>query len=294
MASYDRRILVPYLQDVCSTELLCARLEKEVNQCTRDVGTQRSEANQKIVDPPVPQEEEFLVTDLESDRTAAIIYGIIAFVGLLIGWNFLGIGLMLFGGFFVVIFIWNIVGNYQDRHARYLKAIENHKKQVEINQRLRSQIPQRQLSLRNSQQQLSTAQTRLRDAQRLRNEVYSVNVIPAKYRNIYAAYYLYDYFSTSRETDLDKIIQTLLLDEIKQRLDKIIIQNEQIVLNQRYQIALQEQQNRITAENHRDELRQIARLEKNQERQMDYQNMIARNQQVTNFILAADYMRKYR
>lgn len=294
MASYDRRILVPYLQDVCSTELLCSRLEKEANQLSRDVGTQRNAATQKIIDPPVPQEEDFSVADLDSDRTAAIIYGIVTFVGLLIGWNFIGIGLMLFGGFFVVIFIWSIIGSYQDRHARYLKALENHKRQIEINQRLRSQIPQRQLSLRNSQQMLSTAQARLREAQRLRSEVYSVNIIPAKYRNIYAAYYLYDYFSTSRETDLDKIIQTLLLDEIKQRLDRIIVQNEQIVLNQRYQIALQEQQNRLSAENHREELRQIARLERNQELQMDYQNMIARNQQVTNFILAADYIRKYR
>lgn len=29
MASYDRRILVPYLRDVYSSELLCAHIEKK-------------------------------------------------------------------------------------------------------------------------------------------------------------------------------------------------------------------------------------------------------------------------
>lgn len=58
------------------------------------------------------------------------------------------------------------------------------------------------------------------------------------------------------------------------------------------QMAMQEQSNRMIAENHRNEMKRLASMERNQEIQMDYQNMIARNQEVMNFFLAADYLRK--
>ncbi|MBR2047546.1 MAG: hypothetical protein IJ960_03020 [Oscillospiraceae bacterium] len=75
-------------------------------------------------------------------------------------------------------------------------------------------------------------------------------------------------------------------------MDELIRQNQEIILNQRMQMAMQERQNRDIAENHRQEMKRLASMERNQELQMDYQNMIARNQEVTNFFLAADYLRK--
>ena len=91
---------------------------------------------------------------------------------------------------------------------------------------------------------------------------------------------------------MEKTIQTMLLDEIIQRLDKLIVQNQEIILNQRMQMAMQEQSDRMIAENHRREMKRLASMERNQELQMDYQQMIARNQEVTNFFLAAEYLRK--
>lgn len=134
----------------------------------------------------------------------------------------------------------------------------------------------------------------MKEAEKLRSDTYSVNIIPSRYRTIHAAYYLYDYFESGRETDLDKIIQTMLLDEIIPRMDKLIMQNQEILLNQRRQLALQEQQNRAIAKNHREQMRRIARMERNQELQLDYQRMIERNQEVTNFFLAADYLERHR
>ena len=122
---------------------------------------------------------------------------------------------------------------------------------------------------------------------------YGVNIIPNKYRDIYVAYYLYDYFSSSRETDLDKILQTMLLDQIVERLDRIIDQQEEIILNQRMAMALQEKQSEQLQQNHRAQLQAIARVEQNQQLQNDYLAMIDTNTRITNFFVTADYINKY-
>ncbi|WP_455501165.1 hypothetical protein [Gemmiger sp.] len=122
---------------------------------------------------------------------------------------------------------------------------------------------------------------------------YGVNIIPNKYRDIYVAYYLYDYFSSSRETDLDKVLQTMLLDQIVERLDRIIDQQEEIILNQRMELALQEKQSAQLQENHRAQLQAIARVEQNQQLQSDYLAMIDTNTRITNFFVTADYINKY-
>lgn len=175
---------------------------------------------------------------------------------------------------------------------RYNEAVECHKKECAKQRANRESKPRWRENAQQWKNQENDLIRKLREAKALRNRVYSVNIIPARYRNIHAAYYLYDFFSTCRETDLEKTIQTMLLDEIIQKMDELIRQNQEIILNQRMQMAMQERQNRDIAENHRQEMKRLASMERNQELQMDYQNMIARNQEVTNFFLAADYLRK--
>lgn len=289
MAKYDRRILIPYLNDVYSAELICYGLNEEVEQLNNEMTSHRNAIDRIIVDPPAPRERDFPTKDTGDDW----LYAIGGCVGSLLGFCSGLIVVGIVAGLCAIICFCSIAGAHSDSEDRFNAACRAYDKEIKENQRLRDQKEQHKASLEECQRRMIEAQVNLRDAQRMCANVYSVNIIPSQYRNIYAAYYLYDYFSTSRETDLDKVIQTFLLDEIKQKLDKIIVQNEQIILNQRYQIALQEQENRALAEHHREELRQIARLAENQELQLDYQNMIAKNQEVTNFILAADYMKKY-
>ena len=294
MAIYDRRLLVPYLQDVCSSELLCARLEKEISQCSRDIASLENTLRHKIVDPCYPIEEDYKSKDLIPCILWTIAFLVVTYIGYLIGANILGIPIMIGGGLYAVIFGTEAVDQIQRSKKKREEVFQNYYRILEINKQERAKVPQFQNALCERQREYATLVERYDEAENLRDTVYSVNIIPSKYRDKYAVYYLYDYFRTSRENDLDKIIQTLLLDEIKQKLDKIISQNEEIALAQRYQIALQEGQNKAIAENHREQLQQIARLESNQELQLDYQRMIATNQEVTNFFLASDYIEKYR
>ncbi len=294
MASYDRRLLVPYLQDVCSSELLCSHIEKEIGQCNRDIASLENTLQQRIIDPCSPEKEDFKSEHMGPCIFWMIVFIAVTIIGCLIGANILGIPIMLGGGIFALSFGIVAWDENQQSKNKLEAALQNYYRILEVNKQNRAKIPQFQNNLYQRRQDLTKLMERYSDAEILRDNIYSVNIIPSKYRDKFAAYYLYDYFRTSRENDLDKIIQTLLLDEIKQKLDKIIAQNEEIALVQRYQVALQESQNKAIAENHREQLQQIAQLESNQELQLDYQRMIAANQEVTNFFLAADYIEKYR
>lgn len=249
--------------------------------------------SRKITDPREPDYSNY---ESEEDLSGDLVMlGIVLFFAAagfwLMQWSFL-LGLVPLGVAGIIVF--GIVhGDRQEKklvEEKYETAIACWKDTLEKNERARKELPKFRMALQCEQKNNLILQSRLQEVQTLRQSLYDVNIIPKQHRNIYAACYLYDYFSTCRENDLEKIIQTMLLDEIKKKLDKIIAQNEKIILNQRIQLALQEQSNQIAAEHHRMELDAIVRLEQNQELQLDYQNMIVQNQVVTNFLLAADYL----
>ena len=293
MAQYDRRILIPYLQDVCSMELLCAKITREINESTNRIRQYHSVINRKIIDPEVPKYSDFEPSE-DIGGTLSVIAWIVAFFlgglwltqwSIILGLIPVGLGVTL-----CLYFMYADKKEKKEIESKYQRKLQYWEETVVENEKARKEVPKYYTALQQEQKKNKVLQSRLYDAQALRKNLYDVNIIPKQYRNIYAAYYLYDYFSTCRENDLDKIIQTMLLDEIKKKLDKIIVQNEKIILNQRIQQALQEQNNQIAAEHHRMELDAIVRLEQNQELQLDYQNMIVQNQVVTNFLLAADYL----
>lgn len=297
MANYDRQVLVPYLRDVCCAEMLCRKLEQDIEHFRNEANKFANWANGKYKDPPKPNRNDYPTGD-ESGTGGATVGGVICLIGFLLCTTrilmILGIPAILYG----LLMIW--VGLSQDKDAskcgdaRYNEAIRVYEQKVEQNRRNRMCIPEWKATSERWEKQQHQAERELDKARVMRNNLYSVNIIPSRYRTIHTAYYLYDYFESGRETDLDKIIQTMLLDEIIKRMDKLIVQNQEILLNQRRQIALQERQNQAIADNHREEMLRIARMECNQERQLDYQHMIERNQEVTNFFLAADYIERHR
>lgn len=74
----------------------------------------------------------------------------------------------------------------------------------------------------------------------LLDTAYAINIIPAKYRNIYAAYFLYEYISTSTVT-LSEALYHCDLDEISKKLDTIIEQQQEIIMELARSNALNEQ-----------------------------------------------------
>lgn len=288
MACYDRRILVPYLRDVCSVELLFSYLQNRVEKCEHDIKkfNHLISWTQFLEDPKPPR----------AAKRKGFSFPIAFCLGIVL-WRFststalrfIGKWLIIIGGFVqLASMYYTIVGNHK-RQNEYVEALKHYDIVCQNNKTERNKIPQYQATLQKEQAELRGLSEQLHECQKLRSDVYDVSIIPSKYRDIRAAYYLYDYFGSSGENDLDEVIQSLHLDEISQKLDEMVAQNEENLLTQRYQLAMQELQNQSAAEQHRAELQQLAEREQNQELQRDYQSMIAINQKVTDFFSAVDY-----
>ena len=85
------------------------------------------------------------------------------------------------------------------------------------------------------------------------NRVYDVNIIPFQYRDVYAIVYLFNYFRGSREDDLSLALNTFVSEQIKDRLDQIIENQEEEIMNQ-YSIIGNQYKSMQQRERHHNEL----------------------------------------
>lgn len=97
---------------------------------------------------------------------------------------------------------------------------------------------QKQLPL--YKEKIQNIEKELEDADRILKDLYSLNIIPAKYRNIGCAYFIYDFFSTSN-TPLDTVFLHLDLNQIQSQLNQIINNQQDIILQQAIIISQNEE-----------------------------------------------------
>lgn len=303
MANYRREILIPYLLDVYSTELLYDRLGNEVARANADEQRAIRWANMQLHEPiqQIAEESSASTSDALLYLSAVISLGI----GLVGGIRSLystsilsGILELFMSGLFLMYGIPGTVAIFVDlmgRRDSYENAKWRNQKRYEDEmqeyQRLLKERENARQYLTRIQPVYAKLRARYDEAAELRDEVYDVNIIPSRYRNKYAAYYLYDYFTTSQETDLDRVIQTFLLDEIRARLDQIIVQQQEIILNQREFLAQKAESNQLAADRYRENMQHIARLEANQEMQEKYLEMIEENSRTSAYFATATYIR---
>lgn len=320
MPHYNREILVPYLKDVCSAELLCRKLEQQKNVSESKLRDANYYLGNKPQVPAMPVRKNY-TKNVVSARINVV--GSILFLAFFVFlaciafeasdkfhyyFDFGLWGSLLFEGIMLLVMIGagllslcvlnylfeeaigdritarkrdkeeykSDVGRYETAKARYDKWCANLSYYQNIAQRERTN--------------LNACNTHLAEAQQLRMQLYNVNVIPSKYRNAYAAYYLYDYFNTSREDDLTQVLQTMLLEEIIKRLDKVIEQQENIIIGQQRTMAMMEQQNKAAEQHRRGMMNHIAKIEQNQAQQTDYLEMIEAHERTTSFFAYATYL----
>ncbi len=292
MAQYNHKILVDYLRDVYSLELLYRKVDNELGSMKAEINHEKSIIFQfENAVMPVMKDPELSKID-DSSWFTFIVIGLIAISLFFI--PVVGPILGIIGVLFEALLFCLEKNSHNLTNENRIK-----KSQAEFEQAL-SKYETLQWGYNKYHDTINSLiakyNTELQHLNEIKSNIttaYGVNIIPNKYRDIYVAYYLYDYFSSSRETDLDKVLQTMLLDQIVERLDRIIDQQEEIILNQRMELALQEKQSAQLQENHRAQLQAIARVEQNQQLQSDYLAMIDTNTRITNFFVTADYINKY-
>lgn len=146
-----------------------------------------------------------------------------------------------------------------------------------------------------------TLDERLAPFKQALTRAYSANLIPKQFRNIYAVYYLYDYMSTSQESLSSAFLQCNL-EEIKQRLETIIMQNREMIIQQALIISqneimideMREQNKRLDniQEQNQQMLQYAAETEKNTKKAAQYAQVAASNAEACALFHYADYLRK--
>lgn len=108
--------------------------------------------------------------------------------------------------------------------------IEQFEDQVQKNERsYQQQLPVYRRKIQQIEQEIS-------EAERILTNLYNVNLIPKKYRNIGCIYFIYDFYASSK-TPLDNIFLHMDLDKIQTQLNTVIHNQQNIILQQAIIIA---------------------------------------------------------
>ncbi|MCF2684290.1 hypothetical protein, partial [Faecalicatena contorta] len=247
-STYDREFLVPYLHDICAYHLAIRELDERIRVCNAKLHEYKAGWRAK------PQEK----IEYVKEPT-----GIISFFGFLLFLLMLYATYEFFaypsgrgsapGSFMFLVFVfgyslgifmmwkgYDSVKKAKEQnklikadYERYTKEYQKYVQEVDNqNKMARNQIP-------NLEQNLKFYVSEKNRVESLLAHAYSANVIAKQYRNIYVAVFLYDWFSTSGSNNLDNALGMFVLEEIKAKLDTIIRNQSNIIMNQRIMIAQQ-------------------------------------------------------
>ncbi len=136
-------------------------------------------------------------------------------------------------------------------------------------------------------EEIPNIENEIEKVERMLTEAYSINIIPLKFRNIYAAYFLYDYISTSTAT-LNEALFACDLNTIQEKLDTIIEQQQEIIMELAYSNALNQQ----VIQQNEQILQHAIATENNTALAAQYSKVAATNTGVTAYIQTCEYLRR--
>lgn len=280
---FNRDVLNNYLYNVRVLEMYRNKLQKHINDLNYDISQL---GNRKVGDDGCGS---YTIEDILPALGCA---GIGLVFGVIIGWlkntgiaNFFDIVGFLGGlSTFVIIvsiliaigaIIWLVIMNVKDNNEYKINR-ENDIRRVE----------QEIIQKNNLIHQLNSSKKEMEKINTLLKEEYSLNIIPSKFRNIYAAYFLYDFISTSTAS-LNEALLHCDLDTIQEKLDTVIQQQEEIIMELAYQNALNE---KIVRQNEQ-MLGHAIQTENNTALAAQYTRIAANNTNIVAAIQMSEYLR---
>lgn len=175
----------------------------------------------------------------------------------------------------IVGIILSILSAKKEKKKEYNKLLNNNKKMIEYNNKLKTEY------LEN----INKIDNELDIQNEILTEAYSANIIPSKYRNIYAIYFLYDYISTSNCT-LSEALFHCDLDSIEQKLSDVIKQQNEIIVQLAYNNAINE---KITKQNYQI-LQNAIQTEKNTALAAQYNKVAAANTSSIRYFQSCEWL----
>ena len=144
-----------------------------------------------------------------------------------------------------------IITNSDSTYWWTVEEVRNNEDQLEVFAQVKPIIEQFEMMVRDREKRYQERLPRLKaeiediseelsNAKRILSNLYDVNMIPTKYRNIGCAYFIHDFFSTSN-VPLNNVFLHLDLDKIQSQLDAVIKNQRDIMLQQAIIISQNEE-----------------------------------------------------
>lgn len=289
---YDRKILVPYLTELYCIEVTYQSLKNKSSKYSKLVENEEYNVSQSYM-----LNEIIKAPNTKMPRKKSIIGTVLI---CLVLWFVLGIINDTLGTFVFLASIFIIGGTkqfnneeYQKRLAKYHEEMEEYQKKFSVLEKNKNIIRHSQSVLPEHQATKKKINVELNSCQDVKDNAYNLNIIPVQYRNLGSIAYLYEYFSTSQATNLDQVIQTMLLDDVRQRIQNIENQLNQMLSNQqRIYEKLSDIQRTASYISRQLDVIELTLQEqiKNSQEQTRYLKMIKTSAEISNYLQLGTYL----
>jgi hypothetical protein len=295
MAKYDRTFLVPYLQDICALYLLEDKLSNSIYQYEKKI---RSYQQGKVAqEPKRPVMEDDSIGCLGVTVIGFFLVFLVGifclpFAGLDECPPFLLVIILIclgFTGWLSYVFVSETINAKRTNKRRMNEYYKEMREYKHFSDQLQREHKRELTLIPGLRAMVDALKMELEKVVILRERAFNANVIPRYYRNKYVAVYLYDWFSTSAADDIDHALSMFVLEEIKARLDKIIENQSEIILNQRIALANQQRESEDRRKFETQMMNKLQSMHATEEENLRYQRMIESNTAATAYFAAANY-----
>ena len=285
MTKINREFLIPYLKNLCTLHMIESALESKKYALEQESSGCMNKITAVRRQKPV----------LEGEYSVgAQIFGVV--VGLLILIVSVNVDHDFFGSFLCVvgllflfinggILVYRKCSNaeinreYNDEYEYYKELVESTEEEC----RDKNLVITAQIDMIDAQ---------IQEVKSVYENMYSANIIQKGYRDKYAVTYLYDWFYYSVSDDIDAAINAYVLEQIKERLDIIIEQNERKLINDAIIISNQYKSMEAQKLYHDDMVNKLNQLKMSVDDQNLYLRIIDSNTQAIAYFSAANYLKK--
>ena len=288
MALVRREFFVPYVQNLYALHLLRRKLKKRIDSIKYEI-----EAVNKGQPEPSPRKANY-----EQPWNEKRIVGIILAIVWAAIWIFTPkdvASFNLFGYVMIAVSVaiigFSVYGAKCDSDYNKYETARYEQESCEAKRIHDMNVQNRERKLPELWHELEESRAAYEETSRVLLGMYDANVIPGQYRNIHAMVYLYDWFSKSGEDDLGLALNTFVLEQIKDKLDMIIRNQGDIILNQQMQLSLQMQSNKEQENHFRMMENKVKQLEMEDEERNKNLDMIARTNESVLWYARQDYIR---
>lgn len=287
MARYDRTFLVPYLNDICTLHLSKRKILTLIDQAQKEIDHICEDAISKV-EPP----------QLEKKKNGSFIgHTLTAMILLLIALPLLVMSVVN-AIYFVLCILFTAAGVMLMMHTFSADKRADEEIEARNAENEREHYLAQMAAVKEAEPLLSVFQDKIdfynNEIDRIEDlltKLYGANVIPGWYRDLYPAVYLDDWFTNSRADDLDVALGMLVLEQIKDKLDVIIRNQAEQLINQRIMIANQERMMEQMERHHKALMSKLDDILENNEERNTYLQMINGHIATSAFFAEASYLR---